>query len=121
MVLINCIVCFLIDIYIYFMASFLWMGFNCLKATATLRKQFTFYYSVPRNSWYSFYRRRKDERLSQPWNHPVVLNMGPLDWESSTLTTSHTCKACVCCFLPNFYFQVNDSPSKTMKNSFCFI
>ena len=29
------------------------MGFNCLKATATSRRQFTFYHSVPRNSWYS--------------------------------------------------------------------
>ena len=63
------------------------MAFNCLKATATSRRQFTFYHSVPRNSWYSFYRPRKDERLSRPWSHPVVLNTGPLDWESSTLTT----------------------------------
>ena len=55
--------------------------------TATLRRQFTFYHSVPRNSWYSFYRPRKDERLSRPWSHPVVLSMGPLDWESSALTT----------------------------------
>ena len=38
---------------------FLWMGFNCLKATATSRRQFTFYHSVPRNPWYSFYRPRK--------------------------------------------------------------
>ena len=52
---------------------FLWMGFNCLKAAATSKGQFTFYHSVPRNSWYSFYRPRKDERLSQPWSHPVVL------------------------------------------------
>ena len=29
----------------------------------------------------------KDERLSQPWNNPVVLNMGPLDWEASALPT----------------------------------
>ena len=63
------------------------MGFNCLKAAATLRRQFTFYHSVPRNSWYSFYWPRKDERLSRPCSHPVVLNMGPLDWESSTFTT----------------------------------
>ena len=56
--------------------SFLRMEFNCLKATATLRRQFTFYHSVPRNSWYSFYQPRKDERLSQPWSHPVVLNTG---------------------------------------------
>ena len=62
-------------------------GVNCLKATATSRRQFTFYHSVPRNSWYSFYRPRKDEKLSQPWSHPVVLSTGPLDWESSALIT----------------------------------
>ena len=65
----------------------LWMGINCLKATATSRRQFNFYHSVPRNSWCSFYRPRKDERLSRPWSHPVVLIMGPLDWESSALTS----------------------------------
>ena len=43
---------------------------------ATTRRQFTFYQQVPRNSWYSFDRPRKDERLSQP-----------LVWESSALTT----------------------------------
>ena len=37
-------------------------------------------------SWYSFYRPRKDERLSRPWSHPLVLNTGPLVWESSALT-----------------------------------
>ena len=66
---------------------FLWMGFNLLKATATSRRLFTFYHSVPRNSWYSFYWPRKDERLSRPWSHPVVLNTGPLDWQSIVLTT----------------------------------
>ena len=66
---------------------FLWMGFNCLKATATLRRQFTFYHSVPRNSWCSFYWPRKDKRLSRPWSHPVVLSTTHLDWEFSTLTT----------------------------------
>ena len=30
-------------------------------------------------------------------------------------------KACVCYFLLNLYFSPNDSPSKTMKNVFCFI
>ena len=63
------------------------MGFNCFKVTATSRRQFTFYHSVSRNSWYSFYRPWKDERLSRPWSHPVVLNTGPLDWESSAITT----------------------------------
>ena len=73
----------------------LWMGFNCLKATATSSRQFTFYHSVPRTFWYSFYRPPKHERLSQPWSHPVVLNTGPLDWQSSALTTRsllHKCK-----------------------------
>ena len=57
------------------------------KKKKKLYGPFTFYHSVPRNSWYSFYRPRKDERLSRPWSHPVVLNTGPLDWESSALTT----------------------------------
>ena len=35
---------------------FLGMGFNCLKARGTSRRQFTFYHYVPRNSWYSFYQ-----------------------------------------------------------------
>ena len=51
------------------------------------RLQSPFEEVVPRNSWYSFYRPRKDERLSWPWSHPVVLNPGPLDWESSALIT----------------------------------
>ena len=29
----------------------------------------------------------KDERLNQPWNHPLVLNTGPLHGKSSNLTT----------------------------------
>ena len=52
-----------IKLYFKLYVPFLWMGFNCLKATATSGRQFTFYHSVPRNSWYSFYRPRKDERL----------------------------------------------------------
>ena len=53
---------------------------------ATTRRQFAFYHLVPRSSWYSFNRPQKDERLSWPRSHPVVLNPGPLDWESSALT-----------------------------------
>ena len=53
---------------------------------ATTRRQFTFYHSVPRNSWYPFDQPRKDERLTQPWSHTVALNTVPLGWESSTLT-----------------------------------
>ena len=59
---------------------------NCLKARS-MRRQFTFYHSVPRNSWYSFYQPQKDERQSRLCSHAMVLNRGPLDWESNTLTT----------------------------------
>ena len=44
------------------------------EVRATSRRQFTFYHKVPRNSWYSFYRTQKDEGLSQPWSHTLVLN-----------------------------------------------
>ena len=33
------------------------------------------------------YQPSKDQRLSSAWNHLVVLNPRPLDWEFSTLTT----------------------------------
>ena len=71
-----------------FMAPFYgWSSTASRLHTATSRRQFTFYHSVPWNSWYSFYRPQKDERLSWPWSHPLVLNTGSLDWESSALTT----------------------------------
>ena len=54
---------------------------------ATTRRKSTFYDSVPRIYKYSTDQPRKDERLSWPCSHPAVLNQGPLDWESSTLTT----------------------------------
>ena len=47
---------------------------------ATINRQFTFYQS--------FHRSQKDERLSQPWSHAMILNLRPLDWESSVITTS---------------------------------
>ena len=62
--------------------SLLWMWFNCLKARGT------FYHKVPRYPSYSFFRSQKDERLSWSGSHPVVLNTGPLDWESSILITT---------------------------------
>ena len=70
------------------------MGFYCLKARATLRRQSTFYHLVPRNSWHSFCQPLKDERLNQPRSYPVVLNTGPLDWESSALTSNLTNDLC---------------------------
>ena len=54
---------------------------------ATTRRKFTFYHSVPRSFMYSTDRTRKDERLCRYCCHPVVLNRGSLDWESSTLNT----------------------------------
>ena len=42
-----------------------------LQATASPGMQFTFCQSSPRNSWYSFYRPWKDERLSQPFQHGI--------------------------------------------------
>ena len=38
-----------------------------------------------RNSWYSSFQPWKDERVSQTWSHLVVLNMGPLDWNTGLL------------------------------------
>ena len=98
---------------------FLWTGFNCLKARANSRGQFTFYHEVPRNFWYSFYQPRKNERLSRPWSHSVVLNMGPLDWETDIVLIKSYHGFCSglwsvnwilwhCSFLSN-YFCVQDS------------
>ena len=52
------------------------------------RSQFTFYHSVPRSCWYLFNRPWKDGKMIWPWSHPVVLNPGLLDCETSTLTTT---------------------------------
>ena len=49
------------------------MEFNCLKATEPLKGDSlvftTKFPRLPDQPW-------KDERLSQPWSHPVVLNQG---------------------------------------------
>ena len=37
---------------------------------------------------FNLFQALKDERLKRLWSHPVVLNLEPLDWESSTLITS---------------------------------
>ena len=46
-----------------------------------------------------------------------------MNYRCSTIAWMKSCiqgiKACVGCFLSNFYFSQNDSPSKTMK--MCFI
>ena len=53
---------------------------------ATTRRQFTFYHSFPKKSWYPFDQPRKDERLTGLLSHTVVFNTGPLDWGSSAFT-----------------------------------
>ena len=49
---------------------FLWMGFNCLKATATLRRQFTFYHSCllfsSCNNVAWWFRVKKKKRCHNP-------------------------------------------------------
>ena len=68
---------------------FLWMGFNCLKATEPLRGGsllFTTYFpEIPGTHFIDLGRMK--EWVIQPGSHPVVLNTGPLDGESSSLTT----------------------------------
>ena len=72
------------DILTYFMAPFLWMGFNCFKTRATSRRQFIFITKCPKIPGTHF--TTSDERPSRPWSHAAVLNMGSLDWEFSALT-----------------------------------
>ena len=61
---------------------FLWVGFNCLKATKPLRGDSLLFTSqspgVPGTHLIDF---RRMEGCGLPWSHPVVL-----DWETSTLT-----------------------------------
>ena len=59
-------------------------GGSLLFSTKFPRNSLNF---LPPSSWYSFYRPRKDEWLSRPCSHPVVLNTRSVDWESSALTT----------------------------------
>lgn len=56
-----------------FMTPFCRWGLMLQVYKATMRRQ-------------SFDRPKNDERLSWPWSYPVVLNTGPLKWESSALT-----------------------------------
>ena len=49
-----------------FMAPFLWMGFNCLKARATSRRHFTFYRHKVKSYIYfvnQFFAREKPYKM----------------------------------------------------------
>ena len=63
------------------------MGFNCLKTTDLLLHgdNLLFTTKFPRGSGTN--RPQRDEGQNQPWSHPIVLNLRPLDLESSALTT----------------------------------
>ena len=54
---------------------------------ATSRRQLTFYHSVLKINLYYFNQPQEDERQIPPWSHPVGLDLRPLYWESSALTT----------------------------------
>ena len=79
------------------------MGFNCLKATEPLRGDSllstTQSPGVPGTHLINF-ERMKGCGLSS--SHPAVLNLGLLDWESSTLTTTVIGKRYVKCKCPVF-------------------
>ena len=58
--------------------SFYWFKSNCLKATQPLLgDSLLFTTKSPGVPDTSLDRPRKDERLSQAWSHPVVLNPDP--------------------------------------------
>ena len=61
------------------------MGLNCLKVAEPLLGDSLLFTAKSPGVPYTFDRPRKDERLSRPWIHPVVLNPGPLSWEPSAL------------------------------------
>ena len=58
-----------------FMAPFYGWGSTALRLQPLQGGSLLFTTKFP---VYSFYQPQKDERLSRPWSHPVVLNTGPL-------------------------------------------
>ena len=49
---------------------------------ATMKRQFTLYYLVPRNLWYSFDRPQKDERFESTLEPPSGFEHGPRNHEA---------------------------------------
>ena len=79
------------------------MGFYCLKATNPLREDSLLFTTqspgFPGTHLIDLVRMK---RCCLPWSHPVVLNQGLLDWETSTLTTMIIWKRSVKCKCPVF-------------------
>ena len=64
------------------------MGFNCLKAAKPLRTDSYFFTTkFPEIPGTHLINLRRMKGLVNHWSHPVVLNLGPLDWESRALIT----------------------------------
>ena len=63
------------------------MGFNSLKATEPLQSDSLLLLFTTQFPGFPGTHLIDLGRLSQPWSHQVVLNLGPLNWESSALTT----------------------------------
>ena len=66
------------------------MGFNCLKIRGPLRGDSllftTKFPEIPGTHFIDLGRMRAE--LTLGWSHPVVLNTGSLDWESSASLTT---------------------------------
>ena len=67
--------------------ALLWMGSTVSRLEPLQGGSLLFTTKLPEIPGTYLINLGKHERLSQPWSHPVVLNMGPLVWESSALTT----------------------------------
>ena len=50
------------------------MSFNCDKAGEPVYEKIVYFVPLSSQKLHSFDRPGKDERLSRPWSHPVVLN-----------------------------------------------
>ena len=62
----------------------LWIGFNCLKARATSRRQFTLYQS-PQKLLVLILPNSEEWKAESTPDLSSGFEQGPLDWESSTL------------------------------------
>ena len=71
----------LIKTYFNFMVPFYGWGSTFSRPESLGEGSLLFTTKFPEISGTHFYQPWKDERLTQPWSHPVDLNMGPLDRE----------------------------------------
>ena len=101
---------------------FLWMWFNCVKATKPLKGDSLLFITqslgVPITYLIDLGRMKG---CGWPWSHPAVLNPGLLDWETSTLTTTIIGTKYVKCKCPVF-IDINPlQPSVAFLYPLCII